>query len=73
MAFGAASRGERPIGESPGSWLAVRRSIPVRAPEPRRLARLIADYDEARAATVTLTAAIREAGVSGDDPGKEPE
>ena len=43
-------------------WLGATRLIAVRAPETRRLARLIVDYDALCALAVAATAAAREAG-----------
>ena len=45
------------------AWLAATRLVAVRAPQTRRLARLIVDYDALCAATVAATANARQAGV----------
>ena len=44
-------------------WVRASRSMRVRAPQTRRLALLIAEYDAACAATVRITAAARTAGL----------
>ena len=44
-------------------WVRASRSIGVRAPETRRLAMLIVEYDAACAATVRITAAARKTGL----------
>lgn len=61
----AACAGSVPEPEPPGvryRWLATTRLIGIRAPQTRRLARLIVDYDALCAASVAATAAARAAG-----------
>ena len=47
----------------PEPWLGTTRLVAVRAPQTRRLVRLIVDYDALCAATVAATANARQAGV----------
>ena len=44
-------------------WVRAARTVRVRAPETRRLAMLIVEYDAACAATVRITAAANKAGL----------
>ena len=57
------SLGVRGVEEEPRQWHGALHSVRVRAPETRRLALLIVQYDAACAVTVRVTAAAREAGL----------